>query len=191
MERVKYSKLDLIGNELTKLKDKTFAEKALSFLLFSGKNVHLKIYIPNDLYLRAEVFCDDIRELSEDEFDQNILLGILYEDFLRVNRAKESLFNLYRRLTVHEKKSPSIKGLHIDDYYHDDPYEDTHELTVRIQRKEALRGEVLLSDLSNFYPDHPFTLEMVLETIYIDFLEDIKKDGSHKAVKELLKRMEG
>ena len=190
MNRTKYSNLDLIGEELKKLEDKTWTDKAFSFLFFSGKYVHLKIHIPNNLFLRAEVFCDDIRELSEEDFSQNNLLEILYEDFLRENRARESLFNLYTRLSVHEKKSPSIQGLYIHDDYKQDLYEDTHALTLRIRRKEALRGEVLLSDLSNFYPDHPFTLEMVLETIYIDFLDDIKKDGSHKAVKELLKRMD-
>jgi hypothetical protein len=189
MNRVKYSHLDLIGCELTKLNDRTFADKALSFLLYSGKNIHLKIYLPYEIHLRAEVFCDDIRELSEESFTQNDLLGILYEDFLRENRAKESLFNLYRRLNVHEKKSPSIKGLYINEDEQEELYENVYEVTMRIKRKEALRGEVLLSDLSNFYPEHPFTLEMVLETIYIDFIEDIKKDGSHKAVKELLKRM--
>lgn len=190
MSRAKYSKLDLIGSELIKLQDKTLVDKALSFLLYSGKYVYVKIYIPNELYLRAEVFCDDMKGLSEEPFDQNRLLGILYEDFLRENRVKESLHHLYNRLIVHDKRSPSIKGIYMNDEYEKAPCKSTHELSIRIKRKEALRGEVLLSDLSGFYPDHPFTLEMALETIYIDFLEDIKKDGSHKAVKELLKRME-
>ncbi|WP_066415233.1 hypothetical protein [Sutcliffiella cohnii] len=188
MSRQQYSRLDLIGEELMKLQDKKITDKIISFLINTSKYVYVKLDIPADLYVRANVLCDDIETLSEEEFDQNRLLSILYDDFLRENRMKEALFQLYQRLTVHDRRAPSIKGLYEihnqrienDEYY---------ELTVRIKRKEALRGEVLLSDLSNVYPKHPYTLEMVLETIYIDFLNDIKKGGNYKAVKELLKRM--
>lgn len=41
---------------------------------------------------------------------------------------------------------------------------------VRLKRKQALRGEVMLSDIATVYPHHPFTLERVLEILLIDFI---------------------
>lgn len=187
MNRPKYSKLDLIGNELMKLEDKTMKDKLFSFIITGGKYVFVSIYIPNDIFLRAQVFCEDVEDLSQETFNQTHLLNILYQEFLLKNKVEDSLYNLYQRLTVHDKRAPSIKSIYLNDV--DDPFADTYEITLKFNRKDILRGEMLLSDLSYYYPNHPFTIEMVIEILYIDFLEDVRKGGSHKAVKELLKRL--
>ncbi len=44
------------------------------------------------------------------------------------------------------------------------PVDDEIETVYcRMKRKEALRGEVMLSDIAQIAPHHPFTLERVLE----------------------------
>jgi hypothetical protein len=43
------------------------------------------------------------------------------------------------------------------------------------KRKDVLRGEVMLSDIAQVFPNHHFTLERVLEILLIDFIVKYSK----------------
>ncbi|MGG0844969.1 hypothetical protein [Peribacillus simplex] len=78
----------------------------------------LSIEVPLNSYLSAEVFCEDIQDITETPFDQRDLLTLLYEDFLyeaKINPDLKKIFKVLTRLehesgktAVLEKKTDSI-----------------------------------------------------------------------------------
>lgn len=176
-----YSQLDLIGEEFKKLQA-TGLEKLL--YLLPNKYVLVKIKVPQDLYFRAEILVDDISDDAEIKFTQEDLVYLLYSDFLKVIKKSSNVSDFYQRLTVRKFKKSKI-----DEHLPEWTSPKLIEIPIFLPRKEALRGEVFLADLEQFYPDHPFKLEDVLEILYTDFLIEFKRGAISNVVEKILSRI--
>jgi len=182
-----YSRLDLIQEELAKLENKTFLEKAFHMLL-STKHVYLTIKIPSHFIVRANVLCEDITVIGELEkkFHFSDLVCTLFEDFLTAVRKEENFDSLYKRLLVRNQNKVEIQhkeGIYIEEG------EGLVDVKVRLERRDALRGEVVLSDLTNLYPTHTFQLESLLELILVDFLIEYQRGTTKNVVKNILDKL--
>jgi hypothetical protein len=166
-----YSDRNLIGQELNK---DTFFKR-----IFVAANVHLKLLVPSDIFFRSQVLCEDVCDLTEERFKLDHLVEMLWSDFLNNVRKKQDIKNTYKLLLEYDQGTPNVrlkrydvKGIEEVPLYpvrkkNDDQIERFY---CKMKRKLALRGEVMLSDISKVYPQHPFTLERVLEILLIDFM---------------------
>ncbi|MEJ9232588.1 hypothetical protein LAV79_24690 [Peribacillus butanolivorans] len=187
----KYSKANLIDEELSLIGSTNFIGKMLHKMNKSSM-ILLSIEVPLNSYLRTEVFCEDIQDITETPFDQRDLLTLLYEDFLyeaKINPDLKKVFKVLTRLehesgktAVLEKKTDSIFKL-----IHKEQHKELKSLDVRMRRKYALRGEIILADMEDPHPNHGYTIERVLELLYMDFIDDFRKGDNTEVIKKIIK----
>ncbi len=182
----RYSRLNLLEEEMSKLEERGFSK----FLFhLHGKYVYLKIYLPNKLYLRANVLIDDICELTQEEFTLADLLLLLYQDWLLEVRKHNNIPSMFTRLNVRDMKTPSLYMNNKEVTMNKEETEGYQEFRFRLMRKEVIRCEVLLQEIEDYYPGHPFTVESVLEILFIDFMNEFIKSGGN-VIKEIISRIE-
>lgn len=200
-----FSKHNLISNELGLLpmSKKNWAGRII-YSLYKKTNVEYTLSLPAPIYLRAEAFCEDICELGETFFDQRDLLIVLYDSFLYQVRKDDDVEVTYTQLMMlyelYTNKVP-VKISRNDEDTHRDRFPSYRllseekdlnnlvELEVSFERKHALRGEILLADMEVLFPDHPFTLEKLLEMLLFDFIEEYRKGNHKSAMKSILQNL--
>lgn len=190
----KYSQANLIDEEISLIKSNNFIGKMLHKMNKTSV-ILLSIQVPLNSYLRAEIFCEDIQDLSEMPFSQNDLMKLLYEDFLyfaKINPDPKKMFKLLSTLeresgkdAILERQTDSIFKL-IHKYQH----QELETLDLRMRRKYALRGEVLLADLEEHHPNHGYTIERVIELLYMDFIDTFRKGNNAEAVQKIIKLLD-
>lgn len=186
----KYSRANLLNEELSLIGHTDFIGKML-YKMNKSSTVLLTIKVPKNLYLRAEVFCEDIQDLSEMTFIQNDLMNLLYDEFLtyaKNNPDPRALFNLIVSLDQQSGKEASMEKQNefVFKLVHKEVHQEMIPLNLRLRRKYALRGEVLLADMDEVQPQHGYTLERVFELIYIDFIDKFRKGNNNDSIKNIL-----
>ena len=190
----KYSRADLLKEELALIGSSDFFGRFLQ-KVNKTSSVLFTIEIPLNLFLRAEVFCEDIQDLAEMPFVQNDLINLLYNDFLtyaKKNPDPHALFRLLTSLDQQAGKAARLEkqGGSVFKLIHKDVHQEMKILQLRMRRKFALRGEVLLADMEEFQPGHGYTLERVFELLYIDFIDKFRKGDNSAAIKNILALLE-
>ncbi|MFD4819627.1 hypothetical protein [Peribacillus butanolivorans] len=190
----KYSQANLIDEELSLIGSTNFIGKMLHKMNKSSI-ILLSVEVPLNSYLRAEVFCEDIQDITETPFDQRTLLTLLYEDFLyeaKINPDLKKIFKVLTRLehesgktAVLEKKTDSIFKL-----IHKEQHMELKSLDVRMRRKYALRGEIILADMEDAHPNHGYTIERVLELLYMDFIDAFRKGNNTEVIQKIIKLLD-
>ncbi|WP_260288493.1 hypothetical protein [Peribacillus aracenensis] len=188
---VKYSAANLLDEELSFIGSTDFISKMI-YKMTKTSTVSLKIEVPLNLYLRAEVLCEDIMELSEMPFHQNNLMNLLYNDFLlhaKKNPDPMAIFNLLNRLEKEIGKESSFQqqaGTTTFNRLQREKRQQMKILDCSMRRKSALRGEVILADMEDVQEAHGYTLERVFELLYIDFIEKFKRGGTKDTIENIL-----
>ena len=187
----KYSQANLIDEELSLIRSNNFIGKMLHKMNKSSV-ILLSIHVPLNSYLRAEIFCEDIQDLSEMPFSQNDLMKLLYEDFLYFAKKNPDPKKMFKMLTTLEGESgkDAILEKQTDSIFkliHKDQHQELETLDIRMRRKYALRGEVLLADLEEDHPNHGFTIERVIELLYMDFIDKLRKGDNTEAMNTILR----
>jgi hypothetical protein len=198
-----YSKHRLIQQEIGMISNtgRNWMDRLLCSLQKSFK-VNYKIAVPASTYLRMEVFCEDVSSLSEVNFNKRDLLSLLYDDFIIYVRKTDDIETIYTQLMmkyqIYTQRVPTLKPSKVKDerfrsYLYTDELKENRnliEIVVSFERKSALRGEIVLADMDEQFPDHPFTLEKILEMLLFDFIEEYRQ-GNHKEVlKKVVKNLE-
>lgn len=190
-----------MGEELEHYSPSGFIERALHKVKMQS-NVILELNLPASLYFRAEILCEDIQDLSGIEFTHRHLLNILFHDFLVYVQKNPNPKELYHLLLQRNPVPAPIKPMKLihdgQELLLDVPKKVIQSPTTskmktlryEVKRKLALRGEVVLADIAEIYPQHPFTLEKVLEILYIDFIDKFKKGEKKDAIVNILDYLE-
>ncbi|MDC3424239.1 hypothetical protein NC797_06920 [Aquibacillus sp. 3ASR75-11] len=183
-----YSQLELLNSEIERIESTRFVDR-LFYVLTKTKKVVLKINIPSRSLFRVNILCEDVTIVGEfeEKFTLSELTDILFKDFLDEVRKNENFDALYNRLKVRSKKKPTIR--HNDCEYEIEQEGICQEVKISIERSAALRGEVLLSDLTNIYPNHMFQLESLLELILLDFLIEYSKGNTRNVVSTIINKL--
>lgn len=190
----KYSKANLIDDELSLIGTNTLFGKILHKVNKSSI-ILLSIQVPLNLYLRAEVFCEDVQDLSEMDFVQNDLMNLLYNDFLLYVKKHPDPQSILGMLTSLEKQGNRNANLErqtesVFKMVQKNIHQEMQPLHLRMRRKFALRGEILLADLEEIQPKHGYTLERVFELLYIDFIDKLRKGDNVDAMNTILRILE-
>lgn len=185
-----YSDLDLIGEELSLLKPMNEARSLLnkmvdSWLLSPTSSVYLSIKVPANKYIRARCFCDDVSEIQGFKFRHEQLLKILVHDFLYFVRKCNDPESIYNMLRLKDSTIVISDNDEENELDMDDP-DYAAVFSCVMARKDALRGEYILSDLSKVYPDHDYTLERVIQILYCDFIDEYSKGKMQNVVERII-----
>lgn len=147
--------------------------------------------VPVSEFLRGELFCEDVSEVIEKPFTQTNLISILLDDFLYQAQHKRNLSDLYRDL--HSGIQHPIEIFHYSGEHeilhinHETQRNKTIDCTIN--RKKALRLEVILSDLANLEPEVTFSVNDVLQFIYCHFIQKYKDGKLTNELKSIVKRL--
>lgn len=149
-----------------------------------------KFKIPVSEYLRAELFCEDVSEAADYTFTQHELIDIIFDDFMYQAKRRSNPFDLYQELNTRSleqaiqihKYSESITIL-------GNKKVQMKEVHCRIRRKEALRLEVMLSDIADLDLEKTFTVTDVLKILYSDFILKYKKGELTNILEKMIKRL--
>lgn len=191
-----YSELNLMGEELKAYQKMSFLGRIVHKITKSS-TVMLKMYVPIETFARAEIFCQDVRDLSEVEtnFSQKDLINMLYHDFLTYGKKNPDPRKIHSLLVTLHKDSGLVLGLEqggasVFNVVHRDKKQNLQELIVPFRSELAARGEYLLADVETVFPDHGFKVEQVLEYLYCDFINKYRKGDNQDAIKTILKMLE-
>jgi hypothetical protein len=182
MTTVKYSKYGLINQELMALDEDTFFGRLLNAFL-KDKRLAFEIMVPNDLYFRADVLCDDIlqKRKNDKEYTQSELVQHVFFDFLDEVRDHDgNVGAIYTKLDVRRQEILRVNENPLV------PSRSRKKLLIKIDRDDALRAEVLLQDLEYFQPNHNLDVEKLIEIVYLDFLLEYTKGRRRNVIKEIL-----
>ncbi|MFT9486638.1 MAG: hypothetical protein ACH0QD_04615 [Tepidibacillus sp.] len=201
-----FSQLGLLNNRLKEIETRnTKRGYVSSHFLKKGpwlkSNVTLWLNISSYDLFRAEILVEDLIALAgEDlEFNVDMLIILLYEDFLRQIRAGEELKTLLNRL--YQKHSnifeETYEYLEQENYYtlklHKTTSKKKNKYTqfpIEISRQSAIRGEVLLYDLYKIDDNFSMSLEELLSLLFIDFVRKIQTTGNEtKTIRGILARL--
>lgn len=189
----KYSNADLLKEELSLIGSNDFLGRVLQ-KINKTSTVLLTIEVLKSFYLRAAVFCEDIQELSEMPFDQNHLVNLLYNDFLlyaKKNPDPQAMFGLLASLERGGREHQlAHQGNNFFKMVQQERYQEKIPVQLRLRRKAALRGEILLADMEEVQPEHGYTIEKILELLYTDFIDKFRKGDHTTALEAILKLLE-
>lgn len=189
-----YSQMDVMGIErylINKRNGKRgfFGLSNNSIVTKRNPYYTFNFYIPNDIYIRAISFCDRISEQLDEEFEPDDLARVLYDDFLEFLDREYDFRMIYRQLEG-RFLSPAANYIYTDDEIRNGVYfseiRGFELITTTLQHKTALRGELLLEDMSEEYPDHTFTLEGILEMVFCDFIEKCKQSLIDRPIDKII-----
>lgn len=167
-------------------------------------SVFFELSVPRSSYFRMKVLCEDINELSGELFTQQKMLDILWRDFINQVKKVPNFKTVYDLLMERETKMTVVTTEMIQVQKNTFTFFESEQLVptnkrvkkndssifnYRMNRKQALRGEVLLADIAEIYPNHHFTLERVLEIIYCDFIEKYKQGESENVVEQIVENI--
>lgn len=191
----KYSQYDLIGEELIRLdlqqQPRSLFEKLEDLLYYAVFNKYdFSLKVPNQLYFRAKILCEDITDLSGFNFCVEDLIYLLYRSFLQSVKEIDDPLSIYNLIFVRLKSNPKVKKKGHVIAFHTNHEESVQFVNISLKKKFVMRGEVLLRDLENMVPGHPLTVEIILETLLIDFIMEYQKGNSRNIIAELITKLE-
>lgn len=178
-----FSEVNLIRREIEN-------QRSLLWKLFAPQTVSVKFSLQDELLFRAKNLCEDVADQTEEPFNVDDLVQFLLEDIVDYVKQKQNIKHMHSLFLDRDKSTHNVRLKH----YHDSRDEvtplypmnkeeliDWSEVRVRIDRKDVLRLEVLLADMSKIYQYHHFTVERVLEILLIDFVSKYEV-GEAKAI---------
>lgn len=187
MTAIKYSKYDLLLNESLNLEQENPFIRFLGTLL-KQRSFSFNVLVPNDLYLRAEVLCDDITKLRMEDktYNQDNLINHIFTNFIeQVRKHDSNVGSIYNRIILRNQQIPLVNNTPLF------PAKSRTTVSTKIPRDNVYRAEVLLQDLSVFAPKHSLQVENLIEIVYLDFLLEYQNGRRSNVIKEILDELDG
>lgn len=182
---MKFSQLDVVSKENDLLANRKDVDgvgmigRLINNIIYPRNPKYtFNFYVPHYIFIRSAAFCDDVAEEIQGKFDQSDLADVLFTDFLEYAKKKNDLHDLHTRLKTRDLSPATIKHYNTDQVHGGVIFEEFRGfelVNIRIDHKTALRGEFILRDMLDIYPEHEFILEHVLEIVYCDFVDDYRK----------------
>lgn len=197
-----YSNLSLLNKKLG-LTGKKSGIGSILGSIFELKYVTLYIEIPGYDYVRGRNFVKDLKAILEDEMDPSFtvesIFVLLYADFLRQVRNGADLLDLAKLIMTCKRNFAKIDTPVEAELVSKNSFLMVREerpkrtrkenrpvaIPIRIYRDDAERGECLLYDMENLYPELDVTLEELISIRYREFMHEVKS-GNNKIIKAVI-----
>lgn len=186
-----YSDVDLLGKKgiWVQNKKKSFSEIIEHLLLSFSRTVSLRLHVPTNVYLRTELLCEYIEETVDIEFGVNHFLTVLYLDFLQKSISKYNPLKIYQ--TINQSYGyEDVLEIHDNQKVYKYKKTKAHmtEVIITIDKKEALKGEMILAEIDELY-GQAISLEKMLSNLWIHFIEEYKRGDNVKAFNAIVRML--
>lgn len=191
MRDMNYSIYEEELNELSNVPTGLFNKIMFRLTRRQTTSIEYTILVPVSDFLRGQLFCDDVTEAIDESFTQKDLINILLSDFLFDAKRCSNPYDLYNELMYKDRQSIQVNTFEnkpITKHINKNE-KRSKKLLCAIQRKEALRLEVMLSDIADLEPIRFFTVEDVLKIIYCDFILKYKTGTLKNVLPKIIKRL--
>lgn len=192
---MKYSRADILGSQLSMLTSESTFNKMLNRLFLKSKKVRLVLHIPQLYVSRGMILCDDIERMSGEIIDIPFIIDVLCSDFVNeLARSKSGPLAPFRYLM--DRYSKTLQVAHYQsnkvDVFTEYRVEQTDLMPVKVflPAKDILRLEWFLKDLEEEVMEHGFTVEKILEILYCNLIELVKKGEADKAIDIIIEMIE-
>ena len=148
-------------------------------------------YVPVSEYLRGELFCDDVTEAANEKFTHIDLVTLLLDDFLFQAKKRSNPVELYHELTARSQNVLKINSYQEEESEILVPVNGPKKKMIKclINRKQALRLEVMLSDIAELNMEYTFEVKDVLRMLYSDFILQYKNGNLSNVVDNIIQRL--
>ncbi|MCU1808144.1 hypothetical protein NVV31_22490 [Cytobacillus firmus] len=195
MNKTRYGQFEIYEEELDDLSyqpsgliDKLIFNLGRS--LYKSQELQYSFSVPASEYLRGELFCNDVSEAMESKFTQRDLISLLLDDFLYQAKQRSNPYDLYHELDIRSEHSLKVNryegGNKTYNRNTSKGKERIFECTIR--RKEALRLEVMLSDIAELGENKSFTVNQVLRILYSDFIQKYRTGNLTNVIENIVAR---
>ncbi|HWO77238.1 MAG TPA: hypothetical protein VNM69_15315 [Bacillus sp. (in: firmicutes)] len=174
-----YSKQNLLQRDLEMMPNgKVGFLNRIAYKMYKSLKVKYEIEIPKSIYLRGIAFCEDFSERYGYDLTPSELIFALYSAFIARIRRENDLDVIYTQYMLRMQEQEIYKSRKNDKYI---------ELDVFMEHDLALRGEMALADMDTHVPNHPLTIEKILEIEFIFCVTECQKGSKNH--KNLMKEM--
>ncbi|MCS0824766.1 hypothetical protein NX029_12360 [Cytobacillus firmus] len=195
MNKTRYGQFEIYEEELDDLSyqpsgliDKLIFNLGRS--LYKSQELEYSFSVPASEYLRGELFCNDVSEAMECKFTQRDLISLLLDDFLYQAKQRNNPYDLYHELDIRSEHSFKVNSYEGGNKTYNrntsKGKERIFECTIR--RKEALRLEVMLSDIAELGENKSFTVNQVLRILYSDFIQKYRTGNLTNVIENIVAR---
>ncbi|MFA1782371.1 hypothetical protein ACDX77_19040 [Bacillus velezensis] len=181
----------VLNEELDNMKNgDSFLSKCTSFIsrIFEA-NILLELRVEPYILLKAKALCEDIADQAEDDFKLSDLINLLYIDFIEwLKRPGDlaSLNEIYRKISVRRENGLFLTVHNGDTFEFDIDEKAVYKILVK--RDYVLRGEMFIYDVCG--PEPELTIESILETFLIDFVQEFMMGKGDKMIERLIAALE-
>lgn len=189
-----YSQMDVIGIERWVIENRKrkqgFLKRAANSIMSKENPCYsFDFYVIEDIYIRGLSIANRISDRLDIEFDIEDLADALYADFLQFVDRSYDIPTIYKQLQS-GGLSPASRYRYTDNEIRNGVYFGDvlgYEITTtNLMHKDALRGELLLEDMNEFYPNHGYTLEGILETVFYNFVDGCRKGNIDRPIDRII-----
>lgn len=181
-----YSSADLLTKELTLGNgNRSLVNIFNSFLFSLKKSVNLEINIPATVYLRTKHICAYIEDTVGLKIGVENILMALYLEFIDKSLIEYDIMSVYKIINT-PNSTDKIKISNGSEVWECDKYENKKcKVTIEIEKKTLLRGELLLAEIHELYGRY-FSIEKVIATIWINFINNFLKGNMQDVLDSLI-----
>ncbi|MFS0783345.1 hypothetical protein [Bacillus sp. 1P06AnD] len=191
-------------SNLDVLKGKLEGKRPSLLSIFMGSNKEfIYIDIPYIDYIRGNVFVEDMKENFDDvpyNFNLSYLIYLLYDEFLTQvklganhKEVASYLINAYDQYcTVTTQEVRVLKAVSKSSFKFETAAKEQRsqekqvELQLKMKKSEILRGEIILHDIQEYLGEKKITIEHILIARYLDFINDVKKNGNSLTIQKAI-----
>lgn len=157
-----------------------------NFISSYSKMESLELVVPKTIYLRTLLICEHIQDKTEQAFDIITLLTILYQEFID-NYIEEYNPNVIRQEINRSYRHDEKLLIHSNDriYAYDKSTCRRIVFSFYLDKKSVEKGELLLDELEEIYGEAP-TIEKMIATLWINFIEDYKTGENKKPLQKII-----
>lgn len=190
----KLNRYNLLDQEMTYLKEleeKTGSKffSRLRRALQKNETLYYHFPIPTSYYLRAEIFCEDITSASDFIYTQADLIGDLINDFITQVRHQFDIHFITQKLIARDNRPAILRTYTGEQSIINLRENDMYKLRCTLKRNEALRIEMLLSEISEIYQDIHYFVEDIFQILYCDFVQTLKAGKGKVITKQILQNL--
>lgn len=150
---------------------------------------HLRLTLPSNVYYRSHLLCDYISEKVGVSFGLSDFIMMLYLEFLETSIETYKPDKIYEAITRSNGYDDTVV-IHEQDQVYTFKKRETKrtDIFLTMAKRDAKKGHLLLDEMEDLYGQAP-TLEKLVSTLLINFIEDYKTGHHQKALNGIVRAL--
>lgn len=167
-------------------KKNEFIKNLTSYIESFQKTESLEIVVPKNVYVRTKLICDYIEDSLDVSFQIANFLMLLYIEFLQTALKSYNPSTIHNVITRTHGYNEKLLIHDNEKVYAFNKQEKKQTiLTIVIDKKEAEKGRLLLEEIDDLYGHAP-SLEKMIGTLWINYIEDYKEGNPHNSIQSII-----